>query len=46
MIVKEQPAAGALAEAGLELVLEPEPIAVVVVAVVVVVPLQTSSLKI
>lgn len=37
MIVKEQPAAGALAEAGLELVLEPVPIAVVAEAAVVVV---------
>ena len=37
MIVKEQPAAGALAEDGLELGLEPGPIAVVAEGVVVVV---------
>lgn len=38
MIVKEQPAAGALAEDGLELGLEPGPIVVVVVEAVVVAP--------
>ncbi len=45
MIVKEQPAAGAPAGAGLELGLEPGPVAVVAEAVVVA-PLQTACLEI